>query len=94
MLDARAIALQGIGFSPLLVAVQGFGDAAATVSWVDQNARAYGKKRAALREREATDAELMRESIRLARQIEDEDEIILAVVMAATNVLGGQRWRH
>lgn len=26
MLDARAVALQGIGFIPILVALQGFGD--------------------------------------------------------------------
>lgn len=31
MLDPRAIALQGIGFTPRLVAIQGFDEVAATV---------------------------------------------------------------
>ena len=94
MLDPRAVALQGLGFSPLLVAVQGFGEAAAAVSFVDANARAYGKRRTAGYGREYGDADEMRRSVALLRQIEEEDEIVLALVMSAAPLLGADRWRQ
>jgi hypothetical protein len=94
MLDPRAVALQGIGFSPLLVAVQGFAEAAAAVSYADANARAYGKRRTAGYGREYGDAEEMRRSIALLRQIEEEDEIVLALVMSAVPLLGADQWRQ
>lgn len=97
-LSARAIALQGVGFTPRLIAVQGFGDAGATTAaaadWVTANARSYGKARRQVG-RAYTDAEEMRRSLELARRIEEEDEIVLAVVMAAAPILGGHTWpRH
>lgn len=94
MLDARAVALQGIGYSPLLVAVQGFAEAAVAVDWVTANARAYGKRRTAGYGREYGDADEMRRQIALLRQIEDEDEIVLALVMAAVPLIGEDTWRH
>jgi hypothetical protein len=94
-LSPRAIALQGVGFTPRLVAVQGFGAAeAAAVDWVTANARSYGKARRQVG-REYSDAEEMRLSLALARRIEEEDEIALAVVMAAAPILGVSTWhRH
>lgn len=94
MLDARAVALQGIGFSPLLVAVQGFAEAAVAVSYADANARGYGKKRTSGYGREFGDADEMRRQIALMRQIEAEDEIVLALVMAAVPLMGDDKWRH
>lgn len=94
MLDARAVALQGIGYSPLLVAVQGFAEAAVAVSYADANARAYGKRRTAGYGREYGDADEMRRQIALLRQIEEEDEIVLALVMAAVPLIEEKTWRH
>jgi hypothetical protein len=90
MLDARAIALQGIGFNPLLVAVQGFGDAVST-DWVAANARSYSR---GLVGRSYEDTEDMRRSIELMRRIEEEDEIVLAVVMTAAPILGASKWQR
>lgn len=94
MLDPRAVALQGLGFSPLLVAVQGFAEAAVAVSYADANARAYGKRRTAGYGREYGDADEMRRQIALLRQIEEEDEIVVALVMAAVPLIGGSTWRQ
>ena len=93
MLDARAVALQGIGYSPLLVAVQGFAEAAVAVSYADANARSYAKRRAPYG-REYGDADEMRRQVALMRQIEHEDEIVLALVTAAVPLLGETTWRH
>lgn len=92
MFDPRAIALQGIGFSPLLVGVQGFGDAVSAVDWVAANARAGGRR--VPYGREYTDAQEMRRSVELLRQIADEDEIVVALVMSAVPLLGETRWRQ
>lgn len=89
MLDPRAIALQGIGFSPLLVAVQGFAEAAVAVSYADANARSYGKKRDYNRVQPEKQADWA-----LQLQIAEEDEIVLAVVMAATPLLGANAWQQ
>lgn len=94
MLDPRAVALQGIGYSSLLVAVQGFAEAAVVVSYADANARAYGKRRTAGYGRSYDDADEMRRQIALLRQIEEEDEIVLALVMAAVPLIGENTWRH
>lgn len=94
MLDPRAVALQGLGYSPLLVAVQGFAEAAVAVSYADANARAYGKRRTAGYGRSYDDADEMRRQIALLRQIEEEDEIVVALVMAAVPLIGGSTWRQ
>lgn len=91
MLDPRAIALQGIGFSPLLVAVQGFAEALVAISYADANARAYGKKRT----RDYNPVQPERQADwALQMQIAEEDEIVLAVVMAATPLLGANAWQQ
>lgn len=91
MLDPRAIALQGIGFSPLLVAVQGFAEAAVAVSFADANARSYGKAK----RRDYTAVQLEKQADwALQMQIAEEDEIVLAVVMAATPMLGVSSWQR
>jgi hypothetical protein len=94
ILDPRAIALQGVGYAPLLVAVQGFAEAAVAVSYADANARSYGKKRTAGYGRDYSDADEMRRQIALMRQIESEDEIVLALVTAAAPLLGETKWRQ
>lgn len=101
MIDTRAVALQGIGFGPLAVATLGYLVEAEQPSaippdlaWINANARAYGKRRTAGYGREYGDAEEMRRSIALLRQIEEEDEIVLALVMSAVPLLGADQWRQ
>ena len=101
MINPRALALQGIGFSPAAVATQGFLAAEAVapfvppdLAFINANARAYGKRRTAGYGREYGDADEMRRQISLLRQIEDEDEIVLALVMAAVPLMGEDTWRH
>lgn len=93
MLDPRSIALQGIGYAPLLVAVQGFAESAAIADWATENARSYAKRRTPYG-REYADADEMRRQIALMRQIEHEDEIVLALVTAAVPLIGETKWRH
>lgn len=91
MLDPRAVALQGIGYSQLLVAVQGFADAVVGVDWVTENARSYGKKRT----RDYTPVQPEeRIDWALQMQIAEEDEIVLAVVMSAVPLLGVSSWHQ
>jgi hypothetical protein len=63
--------------------------------WINANAKSVAKKkRPQLTQRGLTDAEIMRADIARLRLIEEEDEIILAAVMAATQVLGAQQWQQ
>jgi hypothetical protein len=99
MLDPRAVALQGIGYGPAAIALFGVAEVAASsdppdLAWINANARAYGKRRTAGYGREYGDAEEMRRSIALLRQIEEEDEIVLALVMSAVPLLGADQWRQ
>lgn len=101
MINTRALALQGIGFGPAAVASQGFIAVAVPapaippdLAWINANARAYGKRRTAGYGREYGDAQEMRDSIALLRQIEAEDEVVLALVMAAVPLIGDTTWRH
>lgn len=91
MLDPRAIALQGIGYSPFLVAVQGFGEAAFVVSYAEANARAYGKAKRRDYNPVAPDEQV---DWALRMQIDEEDEIVMALVMAAAPILGAQKWQQ
>lgn len=101
MINTRALALQGIGFGPAAIASQGFLAAEAVapfvppdLAFINANARAYGKRRTAGYGREYGDADEMRRQIALLRQIEEEDEIVLALVMAAVPLIGENTWRQ
>lgn len=72
----------------------GFQGVGRVPSWAEQNARSYGKKRTQVAARGPTDAEIMRADVARLRQIEDEDELVLAVVMAATPILGVAAWQR
>ncbi len=67
-----------------------------TQPWADINAKSLAKKRKPPIKigREWADAEEMRRSIALLRQIEEEDEIALALVMSAVPLLGADQWRQ
>lgn len=97
MINPRALALQGIGFGPSAVASQGFLAGlpvpVVVVSYADANARSYAKRRTPYG-REYADADEMRRQIALMRQIEHEDEIVLALVTAAVPLIGDTKWRH
>lgn len=97
MINPRALALQGIGFRPSAVATQGFlaglPAPSAAVSYADANARSYAKRRTPYG-REYADADEMRRQVALMRQIEHEDEVVLALVMAAVPLIGETKWRH
>lgn len=69
MLDPRAIALQGIGFTPFLVAVQGFGD---TLVAAARRPRRHGVKFEPYRPQEV---------IQLA-QLQHEDELATDFLLA------------
>lgn len=98
MINPRALAVQGIGFAPSAIATQGFlagipVPVVVPVSYADANARSYAKRRTPYG-REYADADEMRRQIALLRQIEHEDEIVLALVTAAVPLLGETTWRH
>lgn len=66
-----------------------------TQPWADINARSVKRKKPAVKVgREYGDADEMRRQIALLRQIEEEDEIVLALVMAAVPLIGENTWRQ
>lgn len=101
MLDARAVALQGIGFRPLTVAVQGFaieiplqrGVAGGGPIGSMAQSPSTRKRRRPLSP-EYSSAEEFDKQVALLQQIEREDEIAIALVMAAMPLIGENKWRH
>lgn len=66
-----------------------------TQAWADINARSVKRKKPAQKiGREYGDADEMRRQIALLRQIEAEDEVVLALVMAAVPLIGDTTWQR
>lgn len=88
MINPRAIAVQGIGYAPGAVATQGFLFVGVAVVLRPPGGGGgigpYAMRRRA-RRGETFD---QRSDIALAYQIEEEDEIVVALVMAAVPLIG------
>lgn len=91
MINPRAIAVQGVGYGPLAIAYFGIAGATPVLDYADANARAYGKKKRPLDYNAVEPGEKVDWALRM--QIAEEDEIVLALVMAAAPLLGAQAWQ-
>lgn len=87
MLDARAIALQGIGFGALPVAVQGF-TAIQVGNIISGGGGAAGVSRYKL-----PTADVFEDEERIRAEIIRDDEEILTVIMSAVTS-GALKWVH
>jgi hypothetical protein len=91
MLDARAVALQGIGFGVLPIAVQGFAEVSTAYYGGGGGAAGVGSYRTP-HARRVIDPGLDHEEL-IRAEIIREDEEILAVIMSAVTS-GALKWVH
>lgn len=92
MLDARAVALQGIGFGALPMAVQGFAEVSTAYYGGGGGAAGVDSYRTPHAKHRVNDPGLDHEELIRAEIIREDEEILTVIMSAVTS--GALKWVH